>query len=174
AECNHHICREWRKHILDCRDYADCDVKRPDRKLAQPVDDRFDVHSAPAFASRAIVTTAMHARPSPRPIHPIPSLVFPLKPTSFLVTPRTAASDSLISSRNLETRGCSVTIVTSAFITTQLRCHTSSTAWPSISIESRPLFAGSVSGNNDPMSCSLPAAPSSASVSACATASPSE
>ena len=30
------------------------------------------------------------------------------------MTPRTAASDSLISSRNLETRGCSVTIVTSA------------------------------------------------------------
>ena len=69
--------------------------------------------------------------------------------------------------------GRSATTVTSACATTHPRAPTRATAAASISIESRPRLAGSVSANISPMSPAA-AAPRTASVSACATASPSE
>src|SRR5512140_176667 len=124
-------------------------------------------------ATGTTVATAMHATPSPRPIHPMPSFVLPFTLTEARSRFTAAASASRIASRYGAIRGTSAITVTSTLLARHPRSRRCETARASISSESRILFPGSLSGNIDPISPS-PAAPSRASVTASATPPPSQ
>src|SRR2546428_1504688 len=117
--------------------------------------------------------TAITATPSPRPIHPIPSLVLAFTDTVDGGTSSAPASRSCIASMCGASLGRSQITVMSACTNS---CPASSVlryAWLSSWIESACFQRGSVSGNSRPMSPRA-AAPRMASVRAWATASASE
>ncbi len=66
---------------------------------------------------RVIETVARQARPSPRPIQPIRSFVFPFTFTSLMVTPSASAMAARMASRYGPIRGVSATTTTSALTT---------------------------------------------------------
>src|ERR1035437_5891088 len=119
------------------------------------------------------IATAITASPFSLPIQPSFSFVFPFTITAPVSMPSAFASLERISSRYGPIFGRSQITETSACTGVQPAARTRCSARCSISIESRPLLAGSESGNISPMS-PMPAPPRIASVSACATASPSE
>src|SRR3990170_3974299 len=119
------------------------------------------------------VATAMTASPRPLPIQPMRSFVFPLTITAPGSTPSAPASLARIRSRWRLSAGRSQITVTSAWVGRHPASATRRTASRSISMESRPALAGSVSGKSSPMS-PTPAPPRIASVTAWATASASE
>ena len=136
----------------------------------------------PRPASRAltrsadtIVATAMHAMPSPRPIQPMPSFVFPFTLTSSALDAERLRQAERASARDATTsRGFSATIATSTCCTRQpmlARCARRRRA----ASRSSP---GPCSPDRDRRTSRRcrprAAAPRIASVIACATASPSE
>src|SRR2546422_560111 len=106
--------------------------------------------------------TAMTAIPSARPIHPIPSLVFPFTEMAPGATDRAPASRWRICVTWGPIFGCSAMTVTSACTSLWPAASTARLACFKSSSESAPCQRGSESGNIVPMSPS-PAAPSRAS-----------
>ena len=115
----------------------------------------------------------MTAIPSARPIHPIPSLVFPFTAMAPGATDSAPASRSRIRVTCGPIFGCSAMTVMSACTSLWPAATTAREARCKSSSESAPCQRGSESGNMAPMS-PRPAAPSMASMSAWATASASE
>ena len=116
-----------------------------------------------------ITATAQQAMPSWRPSAPRPSARRPLTVTG---APAASLSRCCISARCGASLGASHTTEQSTLPMRQPSSRTSVAAWRSSTSESAPFHCGSVSGKCSPMSPS-PAAPSSASVTAWATASAS-
>src|SRR5690348_9789838 len=111
ANGNDGVSRNWREDILDRRDDGECGVQRAEGHGGQPGEERRHHYGVESLGAR--LATAMQANPSPRPIHPIPSFVFPLTLTSVVVTRRARASAARIASRCGAMRGSSAMMVMS-------------------------------------------------------------
>ena len=109
---------------------------------------------------------------SPRPTGPTPSPVFALKLICSTSVSSNPANRSRIAEANSASRGDSAKTITSRLTTSSPRRASSDLAASTKALLAAPLYCGSVSGNQPPMSPSA-AEPSSASVTACSSTSAS-